>query len=339
MPHLEDADLDAALSGDPEAFRKLTDRYRRELHLHCYRMLGSFQDAEDGVQETLLRAWRYLATFKGRSSFRAWLYRIATNVCLSSGRRQQINRELPAMLAAEVAQGAEPRICLSPYPDALLDELEATWGNPAADYELRESVQLAFLAAIQLLPPRQRAALILRDVLGWSLSEVANMLDSSVAGVNSALNRARITLEHQRAAGRLQADGAVPSTDVERSLLQGYVDAFRTADPALLASILRNDVVLTMPPLPLRYTGRDVVAEFYRRVPFTVPDQFQFVPTRANREPAMAAYRLDPDSSTYRPLGIWVLAMDGAAIVEITAFIDPSLFALFDLPTELEATP
>jgi RNA polymerase sigma-70 factor (ECF subfamily) len=188
--------LAAASAGDPEASRGLTERYRRELHLHRYRMLGSFHDAEDAVQETLLRAWGHLATFEGRGSFRAWLCRIATNVCLTQGRRRQMDPPVFSKALAEaIARSSEPAINLSPYPDALLDELEATPGDPAFAYDLRESVQLVFLAAVQLLPPRQRAVLILRDVVGFSAAEVADLLDSTTASVNGALNRARATIE------------------------------------------------------------------------------------------------------------------------------------------------
>src|SRR5262249_2750416 len=184
------AALAAALAGDRDAFRRLVEHHRRELHLHCYRLLGSMEDAEDGVQETMLRAWRYMRSFRGRGSFRAWLYRIATNVCLARGVRRRPEPERPPLLAKETAFADGPAINLSPYPDDLLDRIEAPWGNPSAIYDLRESVQVAFLAAVQLLPPRQRAALILHDVLGWSLREVASALDATVASVNGALGRA-----------------------------------------------------------------------------------------------------------------------------------------------------
>jgi len=187
----EVADLAAATAGDAEAFRTLTQRYQRELHLHCYRMLGSIQDAEDALQETLLRAWRHLDSFAHRSSLRSWLYRIATNVCLTAAARPRGEPPPPAWLADAVATSSEPVIHLSPYPDAWLDELEAPSDNPAVHYELRESVELAFLATVQLLPPRQRAVLILRDVLNWSAGEVAELLGATTASVNSALQRAR----------------------------------------------------------------------------------------------------------------------------------------------------
>ncbi len=331
------ADLAAAVAGDPEAFRGLTDPYARELHLHCYRMLGSFHDAEDAMQETLLRAWRHLATFEGRSSFRAWLYRIATNVCLRQRARRRTDPPvLPQALAEAVARSTEPAINLSPYPDALLDELAATSGDPVAEYDLRESVQLAFLAAVQLLPPRQRAVLILHDVLGWSAGEVAELLDSTTASVNGALNRARATLEQQRAAGRLQTGRRVPTDEVAQSLVRRYVEAWCAVDIGALAGLLKSDVVMTMPPLPVRYTGREAVAAFLATIPAGgARDRFRFIPTRANRQPALAVYRLDPDGHTYGAWGIFVLSADGDAIAEITAFIDPTLLPMFGLPTEI----
>jgi RNA polymerase sigma-70 factor, ECF subfamily len=206
----ETALLAAARAGDEDAFRALTEPYARELHVHCYRMLGSLHDAEDAFQETLLRAWRHLRSFEGRSSVRGWLYKIATNVCLRASERTRREPKVPDPLV-EVPY-------LGPYPDSLLDEL-ATGSNPAVRYDLRESVRLAFLAAIQLLPPRQRAALILRDVLGWSAQEAADLLETTVASVNSALQRARDTLERQRRDGRLRAASA-PTDEQERTLLR-----------------------------------------------------------------------------------------------------------------------
>jgi RNA polymerase sigma-70 factor (ECF subfamily) len=301
-------------------------------------MLGSFHDAEDAVQETLLRAWRYLATFQGRSSFRGWLYHIATNVCLTQRSRRRTDLPvLPQALAEAVARSTEPALNLSPYPDALLDALPATSEDPVAAYDLRESVQLAFLAAVQLLPPRQRAVLILRDVLGWSAAEAADALDSTTASVNSALNRARATMEQQRAAGRLPKERKVPTNEVERSLVQRYVDAWDAVDIGKLVGLLTSDVVLTMPPLPLRYTGRESVAEFFATIPAGgALDRFRLAPTRANRQPAVAVYRLDLEGQTYRAWGMFVLSADGDAIAEITAFADPTLLPLFGLPTELE---
>jgi RNA polymerase sigma-70 factor, ECF subfamily len=333
----EGPELAAVLAGDADAFRTLTDKYARELHLHCYRMLGSFHDAEDGLQETLLRAWRYRDTFEGRSSFRTWLYRIATNACLRQGRRRQKDPPVvPAVLADEVARRAEPVANVSPYPDAWLDELAATSADPAAEYDLRESVQLAFLAALQLLPPRQRAVLVLRDVLGWTAAEVAELLETTTASVNNALQRARTTLEQQRAAGRLDTARRVPTKQAEQSLLQQYMDAWCAADMGTLASLLKNEVVLTMPPFPLRYVGRDSLIEFLVRVvrPAST-DGYRLLPTRANRQPAVAVYRLDPARNAYTARGVHVLTMDGDAVAEFTAFADASLVPLFGCPSEL----
>ena len=329
----EAALLAAARAGEKEAFRHLTEPCARELHVHCYRMLGSLHDAEDALQETLLRAWRHLADFEGRSSVRAWLYKIATNVCLTAAAGR---REGPPPVPQPAAGGGGDALHLAPYPDALLDELEAPLANPAARYDLRESVQLAFLAAIQLLPPRQRAVLILRDVLGWSAREVADLLDSSVAGVNSALQRARATLESLRLEGRLNTGRTVPPNEVERALLRRYVEAWEAVDIDGLVMLLKEDAVLTMPPFPFRYQGRSSIADFFSSVPAGgALDQIRLLPTRANRQPALAAYVRDPDDGIHRAYGLMVLTLDGDTIAEITGFADPTLFRLFGLPTEL----
>jgi RNA polymerase sigma-70 factor (ECF subfamily) len=322
--------------GDPEAFCRLTDPYTRELHLHCYRMLGSFHDAEDAVQETLLRAWRHLATFEGRSPLRAWLYRIATNICLRHRARRRTDPPVVPRLAEAIAHSTEPAVRLSPYPDALLDELEAPAGDPVAAYDLRESVQLAFLAAVHVLPPRQRAVLILRDVVGFSVGEVADVLEATTASVHSALTRARATLAQQRAAGRLPTGRIVPTDEVAQSLVRRYVAAWQAVDIGKLVGLLKSDVVMTMPPLPVRYTGRAAVTEFLATIPARGErDRFRFIPTRANRQPALALYRTGPDGETYRAWGILVLSVDCEAVAEITAFVDPTLLPVFGLPTEL----
>jgi len=333
----EGADVTAAVAGDPEAFRRLTDPSARELHLHCYRLLGSVHDAEDAVQETLLRAWRHRATFEGRSSWRAWLYRIATNVCLRQGTRRRADAaDLPLVLAEAVARSTEPAIRVSPYPDAMLDEVEATAGDPVAAYDLRESVQLAFVAAVQVLPPRQRAVLILRDVLGWSAGEVADALAATPASVNSALTRARTSLARQRASGRLPTGRGAPPSAAAWSLVRRYVEAWDAADLGALAGLLTSDVVLTMPPLPLRYIGRAAVADFFATIPAGgALDQFRLLPTRANRQAAVAVYRRDPVGPLYRAWGMFVLGVAGGAIADITAFVDPGLAPVFGLPTEL----
>jgi RNA polymerase sigma-70 factor (ECF subfamily) len=310
--------IEAASAGDDGAFRDLAEQYRRELHVHCYRMLGSVHDAEDALQETLLRAWRHLASFQGRSSFRAWLYRIATNVCLAAlGSRP------------ETEATVEPTV-LTPYPDAWLDELPSEAAEPGARYDLRESVQLALLAAIQTLPPRQRAALLLRDVLGFSAEEVAQLLDVSSTSVHSAVRRARATVE------RHAPDRARSADEVQRSLVQRYIDAWEAADIPGLVALLREDAVMTMPPDPAVFLGRQAIADFFATVPASgALDKIPLLPTRANRQPAVGAYFPDPEAGVYRPYGIMVLTLDGESIAEITGCTDPTVFPLLGLPAEL----
>src|SRR5712692_7113885 len=332
----QEAMLAAALAGDEDAFRSLTAPYARELHVHCYRMLGSLLDAEDAFQETLLRAWRHIATFEARSSFRSWLYRIATNVCLRAAAQRKSPPTTEAHPYPTTPETTE-QLALAPYPDAWLDELASSEIAPAARYELRESVQLAFLAAIQLLPPRQRAVLLLRDVLGWSAREVADLLDSSTASINSALQRARATLDQRRAEGRLSPAHSAPSDDLERSLLRRYVEAWETVDIEGLVRLLREDALMTMPPQPMLFRGRRAIGDFFATVPAGgALDLIRLVPTRANRKPALAAYGPDPEDGVYRPYGIMVFEIDGDAIAEITGFADPSLFRAFGLPVELD---
>jgi RNA polymerase sigma-70 factor (ECF subfamily) len=335
-----EASVAAALGGDAEAFRELTDRYSPELHVHCYRMLGSFHDAEDGVQETLLRAWRYLASFERRSSFRAWLYRIATNVCLQKRQRRSKDQSpLTPPAVDAIGRRLEPLITtLTPYPDSLLDQLEATTPDPGADYDLRESVQLAFVAVMQMLPPRQRAALILHDVVGFSAAEVADLLDSTVASVNSALNRARATLAHERAAGRLHTGLAVPSDEVAESLARRCLEAWQAADIDQLAGLLKSDVVMGVPALRLRYRGRATVCEVLATLPPAEERaKYRFRLTRTNRQPAVAVYRLDPDfeSRVFRAMAIVVLTTDGHVVAGIAGFPDPALLPAFGLPATL----
>jgi RNA polymerase sigma-70 factor (TIGR02960 family) len=329
----EAGDVAAALAGDEDAFRRLIEDYRRELHVHCYRMLGSFHDAEDALQETFLRAWRHRATFDGRSAYRAWLYRIATNVCLTAAARR---RAEPAPNRSRTIDGGVEQVrYLTPYPDDWLDRLEATAGNPVARYDLRESVQLAFLTAVQLLPPRQRAVLILRDVLGWSAAEVAELLDATTTSVNSALQRARATLAHRRATGQLRTPVA-PRDEIERSLVRRYFEAWEATDFERLVGILRTDAVLAMPPLGLRYVGRPAIAEFFATTPYPgAMASVRLAPTRANRQPAYGAYRRDPAGRTYRAVALVVLTVEGDEIAEITGFADLTLLPTFGLPTGL----
>jgi RNA polymerase sigma-70 factor (ECF subfamily) len=322
----EPALIAAASGGDEAAFRELAEQYRRELHVHCYRMLGSVHDAEDALQETLIRAWRHLAGFEGRSSFRAWLYRVATNVCLAALDK----RPKPDLVSDE------PTV-LTPYPDAWLDELRSEQPDPGARYDLHESVQLALLAAIQTLPPRQRAALLLRDVLGFSAKEVAQLLDASASSVHSAVRRARATLERRQKASRLDLDRTAPPDDVERSLVRRYIEAWENVDIAGLVALLRDDAVMTMPPDRAVFLGSRAIVDFFATVPAGgALDRIPLLPTRANGQPAVGAYFPDPEAGVCRPYGIMVLTLDGDRIAEITGCAeDPELFPLLGLPTEL----
>ena len=328
--------LALARSGDQRAFADLVGPYLRELHVHCYRMLGSFQDAEDVMQEVLVRAWRHLDRFENRSSVRQWLYRIATNRCLTFQARAAtaptgIGPVPPPPNAPDVEV-----VALQPYPDSRLGLLPDH--EPQAHYDLRESVDLAFLSAIQLLPARQRAVLLLRDVLAFSAAETAGLLDTTVAGVNSALQRSRTALHEHRATGRLRPDQRAESSAVERSLLRRYLAAWHACDIPALVALLREDALLTMPPYPLAYRGREAIAQFLATVPAGGRlDQITLVPTRANMQPAVAAYVRDPGSRRATAYGIMVLTIDGSVIGEITGFADPALFPFFGLPGYLEA--
>jgi RNA polymerase sigma-70 factor (ECF subfamily) len=329
--------LALARSGDQQAFADLVGPYLRELEAHCYRMLGSVQDAEDVMQEVLVRAWRYLDSFGHRSSVRNWLYRIATNRCLTFQARAAT---APALGAGPIpprpnAPDVEV-VALQPYPDARLDPLSGH--DPQARYDLAESVDLAFLSTIQLLPARQRAVLLLRDVLAFSAAETADLLDTTVAGVNSALQRSRAALEEHRASGRLRPDQRAESSAVERSILGRYLAAWQACDIAALVALLREDALLTMPPFPMAYRGRKAIAQFFATVPAGGRlDQITLVPTRANRQPAVAAYIRDPGGRRATAYGIMVFTIDGTAIGEITGFADPALFRFFGLPGHLEA--
>jgi RNA polymerase sigma-70 factor, ECF subfamily len=323
-------------AGDKDAFGVLVAPYLRELHVHCYRMLGSVHDAEDALQEVLMRAWRHVGNYDGRGSFRGWLYRIATNRCLTSRSRSAAGpAPLPVLGAAPPAPPAPnaPDVevtALQPYPDEWLNEL-AGHDDPAARYELRESVQLAFLTVIQLLPPRQRAALLLRDVLGFSAAEAALALQTSPASVNGALQRARAAVEDHRASGRLHRTCAEPTA--ARMLADRFTTAWHACDIPALVSVLADDCLLTMPPLPLAYRGRHAIATFLGTVPAAGDlAAIGLVPIGANGQPAVAAYvRAGNRAEAY---GIMVLTVRQDQIGEITGFADPSLFPLFGLPQQ-----
>jgi RNA polymerase sigma-70 factor (TIGR02960 family) len=325
--------LERARAGDGEAFRELTDPYRRELQLHCYRILGSVQDAEDTLQEILLAAWRGLGRFEERASVRTWLYKIATNQCLNAlratGRRPAaVTMHQWASPAPEPTRWAEP-LRLQPYPDTLLDGLPDTEPGPEARYERREALALAFVAGLQRLPPRQRAVLVLRDVLGYPAAQAAGMLSASEVSVNSALQRARATLAAQLpAAGR---DGApAPRSARERELTRQFADAFEAADTERLVALLTKDAWVTMPPEPLEYQGHAAIAGFLRSRPGWRAAVSRMVPTWANHQPAFGYYRAAPDAH-----GLIVLTLAGDKISAITRFGDDGLFRHFGLPPAL----
>jgi RNA polymerase sigma-70 factor (ECF subfamily) len=332
---LGEATLARARAGDQDAFRELTEPHRRELQLHCYRILGSVQDAEDMVQETLLAAWRSLDAFEGRASVRSWLYRIATNRCLNALRaRSRRPREVPAMAdALEPTRRTEP-VWLEPYPDVLLEDIPDRSAGPAARYEARESSELAFILALQHLPPRQRAALVLGDVLGFRTAEVAAMLDTGEASVKGALQRARATLRAQLpAADRDHAPG--PDSAGERRLVGRFVDAVQSGDVDEIVALLTDDALLTMPPQPLEYQGHEAIAAFMRDRAELRGAPLRVVPTRANTQPAFGCYLPDAHAAIARPYGLIVLTLEGDAIAAITWFADTGVFRHFGLPRTL----
>jgi RNA polymerase sigma-70 factor (ECF subfamily) len=309
-------------------FAELAGSYRGELLLHCYRILGSVQDAEDLVQETLMAAWRSLDRFEGRSSLRTWLYRIATNRCLNAVRdRGRRPREVPPPEGTPEppapTQLTEP-LWLEPYPDVLLE-----------DVEKREAVGLAYVAALQLLPPSQRAVLVLRDVLGFRAREVAEMLDATEVSVNRSLHRARRTVEQAaRPGGRDLAPA--PASPVERAVVERFVAAFQAGDVAAVVALLTDDALLTMPPTQLAYRGPDAIGRFLSTVPASGHlDRFRLVPTRANGQPAFGCYLRDPHTPVAHAYGLMVLTLAGDRIAAITGFPDTSVFRVFGLPRTL----
>jgi RNA polymerase sigma-70 factor (TIGR02960 family) len=311
-----------AIAGVEPAFAELAERHRRELHVHCYRMLASFEEAEDAVQETLLRAWRSRDSFEG-SLLRAWLYKIATNVCLDMLRRS--SRRL-----ATVHNFSEVP-WLQPYPDALLDEVAPSDDQPDAVIVERETIELAFLAAMQVLPPRQRAALIARDVLGWPAIETASLLETSVAAANSALQRARATMQEHLPAQRSEWTAGEPSAE-ERALLEQFIDAHQRGDAALAVSIASQDLRITMPPAPYLFEGLDTIAPLLARA--LSEGEWRLVPTLANRMPTAASYLRQEGDSLYRAFKFDVLRIENGLIAEITTF-GPELFPAFGLPPTL----
>jgi RNA polymerase sigma-70 factor, ECF subfamily len=320
-----------SLPGKEADFAALFERHRRELQLHCYRMLGSLQDAEDLVQETFLRAWRSRDRFEGRSSVRSWLYRIATNACLDALARRKAR-------PMEVGGGFGEVPWLQPYPDHLLEEIADAEAGPDSRLVAKETIELAFMAAIQHLPPTQRAVLILRDVVGWSAKETAAALDTSVASANSALQRARETLQARLPARRVEWRRDTAPSEEERELLRRYIDAHERADAVGFAELLSEDVSFSMPPQPTWVAGRDDVMRYLTANGFGSPEvigDLRLVPVRANRQPAAANYVREPGGTEFRAMALDVLRFEGGRLVEMTAF-PPDLFAAFGLPPTLD---
>lgn len=327
--------ISRARAGDGAAFRELTEPYRRELLVHCYRMLGSLQDAEDALQDTLLAAWQGLAGFEGRASIRTWLYRIATNRCLnalrSASRRQAREWNMPEVEPPEPTRLGEV-VWLEPFPDALLEGAIDVPLGPEARYEQTESVSLAFVTALQVLPPRQLAVLILRDVLGFHANEVAEMLDSTVESVNSALKRARASLQRRLPPTAEREPAPASDSPAEQALVAEFVRAYQSGDLDALVSLFTDEISISMPPIPLEYQGRDVVARLFASI-FGSGRRTDLVSTRANRQPAFGAYLRAP-SGIRHGTGIIVLTLTGDRIRAFTRF-DNSVLPWFGLPRSL----
>jgi RNA polymerase sigma-70 factor (ECF subfamily) len=335
-----DALVLAARRGDHGAFDELVRRHRRELHVHCYRMTGSIHDADDAVQEAFLRAWRGLPGFEGRSSVRSWLYRIATNVCLNLGARRA-RRALPTDFTAHTdgpalgerldPSGAEPT-WLEPYPDEVVG-LPDGYAGPAARYEQRESVELAFVAALQHLPANQRAALLLRDVLGFSAREAAEMLGATPVAVNSALQHARRTVASRVPERSQQATLRDLGDQRLAAIVNDYMAALERGDVKAIVALLAEDSTWSMPPLPMWYRGTDAIATFLAEYPCR--QRWRHLLSRANGQLAVGCYLWDSDSSRYISFALDVLTLRGPLITEVTAFLDGGVFGRFGLPASL----
>jgi RNA polymerase sigma-70 factor (ECF subfamily) len=331
--------LEAARQGDQDAFGQLVASHRAGLHAHCYRMLGSVADAEDALQESLLRAWRGLHRFEGRSSLGSWLYRIATNSCLRA-----IERRPKRVLPIDYGPASDPHesigeplvesVWIEPYPDERVG-VEDGFAAPEARYEQRESVELAFIAALQHLPPRQRAVLILRDVLGFSGEEVADVLESTPASVYSALQRAHKVVD-ERLPERSQQETLRSLGDEQmRGLVQSYVDAWERADVDAVVAMLAEDVAIAMPPTAAWFRGRDVVGDFLAERPMSGALRWRGLPVRANGQLGIGFYQWSDDEGAFVAHGVNVLTLDGDKVADITAFLDPGTIASFGLPPKM----
>jgi RNA polymerase sigma-70 factor (TIGR02960 family) len=328
----EETLISRAREGDQDAFRHLTDPHCRELQTHCYRMLGSFQDAEDALQETLLAAWRGFAGYEERASVRTWLYRIATNRCLNA--RRATRRRLPKEWDVPGVQPPEPTrygevVWLEPLPDSFLEDLPEP--GPEARYELRESVGLALITAIQQLPPRQLAVLVLRDTLGFRAAEVAEMLDTTVESVTSALKRARANLERYRT-DTAQQSAPQPGSPAEEALVAEFVAAYETSDIDRLVALLTDDAFITMPPMPFEYVGAEAVGQFCAPL-FRAGRKYSLIPTRANGQPAFGVY-VEGSDGLRHGTGVFVLTLAGDRISAMTRFENTVLPSL-GLPRQL----
>jgi len=327
--------ISRARAGDGDAFRELTEPYLRELQVHCYRMLGSIQDAEDALQNTLLTAWQGLSGFEGRASLRTWLYKIATHRCIdarrATSRRPAQEWDVPGVEPPVPTRLGEV-VWLQPFPDALLEGSFDGPPGPEARYEQNESISLAFVTALQVLPPRQLAVLILRDVLGFHASEVAGMLDSTIESVTSALKRARATLQRRQLATAGGEPPPAAGSPAEDAIVAKFVRAWESADLDALVGLLTGDVFMSMPPMPFEYQGRDVVANFCAGL-FGAGRRFDLVPTRANGQPAFGAY-LRARGGIRHGVGLYVLTLTGDRICALTRF-DNSVLPWFGLPRSL----
>ena len=325
--NLDDGGLVAAArGGDERAFVELTSPHRSALHAHCYRLLGSLHDADDGLQETLLRAWRGIDRFEPRAPVAAWLYRIATNVCLR-------------MLEQRSRRQAAVDAHLEPYPDWILEQAASPLAGPAASAETREAIGLAFVAAMQLLPPKQRAVLVLRDVLDWSAREVADLFQDSVAAVNSALQRARERLAREQEEGSLARAHVPTDAGTEAVVMRRFQDAWEAVDIDGIVALLAADALLTMPPESVSIAGAAEIGTFFSTAPMEGRlDRIRLLPVRANGQPALAAYAEDEATGTHAAYGVMVFAINGDSIVGITGFPDrPEIFERLGLPVSLAA--
>ena len=328
-----------AQSGDDVAFEQLVEPYRRELQVHCYRMLGSLQDAEDTLQETLLAAWQSFADFEGRASVRTWLYKIATNHCLNAlraaSRRPPVSSAGPFEFDLPEPTRHGEVMWLQPYPDVLLEGFADAEPGPAARIEAREAISLGFVTTLQLLPTLQRTVLVLRDVLGFRAAEVAKMLATTEESVTSALKRARRTLQARHASDEEREPAPAPGSAAERALIDRLTVAWEAGDLEAILASLTDDVWLSMPPLPLEYQGRDLAARFFQAVVFRPGGHaFKMLPTRANGQPALAFYFVDAVTGAARAGGILVLTLSGEKVSAITRF-EPGLMDRFGLPRTL----